>query len=154
MVPGNEYNLVEKPALKVLNKLGYEIIDKEEDEFTGLRDDLREVLLETRLKKFIKSNNPWINGNNLQRAVNKLKKIRATDTMQINKIVHKRLVQHISVLQDRGRGNRNQTVKYIDYANPENNDFLAISQFKVASSGENIIPDIVIFLNGIPLGRD
>ena len=44
-------------------------------------------------------------------------------------------------------------MKFIDFANPANNDFLVISQFKVdlTSGRGHIIPDAVLFVNGIPL---
>ncbi|WP_267244911.1 type I restriction endonuclease subunit R [Streptomyces sp. PR69] len=51
-------------------------------------------------------------------------------------------------------GGRNQTVRFIDWQNPERNDFLAVSQFRMAipgSQGETMVADVVLFVNGIPL---
>lgn len=149
----DEYNLVEKPALKDFEKLGWEVHDDKVLESTAdNRENLKEVILEDRLRDAIKRINPWINENNLNKAVRKIKHVEATNHMQANKKIHQRLVKHISLEQDRGKGKKHQTVKYIDYENIENNDFLVLNQYKVSGPEENIKPDIVVFVNGIPLG--
>ena len=53
--------------------------------------------------------------------------------------------------QDLGKGRKGQTVKIIDFDNPDNNEFLCVNQFKVEGPNQNIIPDIVLFVNGLPL---
>lgn len=151
----NEYIHSEKPALEVLNTLGYETHDIREEGgvlSVDTRDDYHRVVLGDRLRNSIKRFNPWINDNNLTKAVNKIRLVHEVDTMHENQTIHGRLLRHISLRQDLGRGKKNQTVKYIDWENPENNDFLAINQFKVEGPVENIIPDIVVFVNGLPLG--
>lgn len=152
MDKGNEYNLVEKPALEDLNDLGYKVIDTTEEEFNDPRENIKHALLENRLRNAIKKINPWIDNNNIDKVINRLKKVKETDTLRINKKVHNLLVEHTSVEQDLGKGRKNQTVKYIDYENPENNEFLAINQYRVAGPVETIKPDIVVFVNGIPMG--
>lgn len=156
MSQGKEYKLVEKPALENFKALGYETYNavepKESSESPDNRESLKTVILENKLRKAIKRINPWINENNLNRAVNKIKKVKATDTMHANKKIHNMLVEHISLEQNLGKGKKNQTVKYIDYDNIENNDFLVLNQFKVSGPGENIQPDLVVFVNGLPLG--
>ena len=54
-------------------------------------------------------------------------------------------------MQDLGKGNKGQTVHIIDFENPENNEFLCTNQFKVSGVNQNIIPDIILFVNGLPL---
>ena len=49
------------------------------------------------------------------------------------------------------KGRKGQTVKIIDFDNPDNNEFLCTNQFKVEGVNQNIIPDIVCFVNGLPL---
>ena len=63
--------------------------------------------------------------------------------MQIN--------QCVSVMQDLGKGNKGQTVHIIDFENPGNNEFLCTNQFKVSGPKQNIIPDIICFVNGLPI---
>ena len=47
---------------------------------------------------------------------------------------------------------RTVPVKLIDWVNPENNDWLAVNQFSILENGQNRRPDILVFVNGIPLG--
>lgn len=152
MDQGREYSLVERPALENLKQLGYEVIDTTKETFDDSRENTKHVLLEDRLKAAIKRINPWISDNNLTKAVNRLKKIQEAGMLRANKAAHHMLVDHISLEQDRGKGRKNQTVKYIDYKNPENNNFLAVNQYRVTGDNETIKPDVVIFVNGIPMG--
>ena len=57
----------------------------------------------------------------------------------------------VSVMQDLGKGNKSQTVDIIDFENIENNEFLCTNQFKVSGVNQNIIPDVMCFVNGMPL---
>jgi len=151
-----EEELAEKRAIALFRKLGYEYKDGRDeigpDTASPERESLQDVILEDRLKAAIKKFNPWINERNLQEAVKKITRVSAINTMRANSTIHERLVRHISVEQDLGEGKKGQTVKYIDYENPENNDFLIVNQLKFAGPEENIIPDLIVFLNGIPVG--
>ena len=60
-------------------------------------------------------------------------------------------LEPITVTQNFGEGNVEKTVKLFDFDNPENNDFLVTNQFQLEGLKEPIYPDIVIFVNGIPL---
>ncbi len=148
-----EYHLTEKPALDLLEELGYTVYDINETFERPERDLLREVLLLNNVRSAIQRINPWISENNLNKAVNMIRptRIRAAGMIEANEITYTRLVKYISVPQDLGKGKKNQTVKYIDFEHPENNEFLALNQYKVKGH-EKIKPDIVIFVNGIPIG--
>ena len=61
------------------------------------------------------------------------------------------IVRYLSVEQDIGKGRKGQTVKIIDFEDLENNEFLVTNQFKVHGLYENIIPDIIVFINGLPI---
>lgn len=58
-----------------------------------------------------------------------------------------------SVTENRQTGENSPTVRFVDFSHPENNRFIAVCQFKVRILGEelHIIPDIVLFLNGLPV---
>ena len=60
-------------------------------------------------------------------------------------------LEPITVTQNFGEGNVEKTVKLFDFDNPENNEFLVTNQFQLEGLKEPIYPDIVIFVNGIPL---
>ena len=56
-----------------------------------------------------------------------------------NEKIWNNLVQNVAVKQDLGKGNKGQTVKFIDFDNIENNEFLWLNQFKVQGNKQNII---------------
>ena len=148
----NEYTESERPAVNALQALGWEVVDQQRTTWVDPRETESSAVLEPRLNDAVKRLNPWLNENNLNKAVNEIQQVAGTSTMDENEQIHEKLVRHISVEQDLGHGKQHQTVQYIDYENPENNDFFALSQFRVAGPIEVVKPDIVLFVNGIPLG--
>jgi type I restriction enzyme R subunit len=148
----DEYAESERPALNTLQQLGWEIVDQQQNTWHDPRETESSAVLEPRLRDAVDRLNPWLNENNLNKAIREIQQIAGTSTMDENEQIHKKLVRHISVEQDLGHGKQHQTVQYIDYENPENNDFFALNQFRVAGPVEVVKPDIVLFVNGIPLG--
>ncbi len=148
----DEYAESERPALDALQQLGWEVVDQQQTTWIDPRETESSAVLEPRLRDAVQRLNPWLNENNLNKAVNAIQQVAGTSTMDENEQIHEKLVRHISVEQDRGHGKQHQTVQYIDYENPENNDFFALNQFRVAGPVEVVKPDIVLFVNGIPLG--
>jgi len=148
----DEYADTERPALETLRRLGWDIVDREQTTWDDPRETTSSVVLEPRLRGAVKRLNPWISENNLNKAVREIQQVAGTNTMDENQQIHEKLVRHTSVEQDRGHGLKHQTVRYIDYENPQNNDFFALNQFRVAGPVETVTPDIVLFVNGIPLG--
>jgi len=148
----SEYPESERPALDTLQQLGWEVVDQQRTTWFDPRKTESSAVLESRLRDAVERLNPWIDENNLNKAVREIQQVTGTSTMDENEQIHEKLVQHTSVKQDRGHGLKHQTVKYIDYENPENNDFLALNQFRVEGPIEVIKPDIALFVNGIPLG--
>ena len=147
-----EYEEVERPALDAFERLGWETIDQTQEDWDDPRNSYANVVLQDRLRVAIERLNPWIDENNLNKAVRELRSIDAVDAMDANEQIYEKLVQYISVEQDLGHGKRHQTVEFIDYENPSNNDFLVVNQFRVEGPTEPIVPDLVAFVNGIPLG--
>ncbi|MBM7853899.1 type I restriction enzyme R subunit [Desulfohalotomaculum tongense] len=155
---GNEETLVELPAIEYLqNKLGYEFIhgDKLTPE-NGERDSFTEVILVKRLKKALKRINPWINETNLNKAVRYLTRPEnlGTNLLEINEKIYDAVVNLTFALdQDLdGSGQKKyHTVKFIDWDNINNNEFLVTRQFMVQGPNEKAVPDIVVFINGIPV---
>ena len=149
----DEYDLVELPALTQLQSLGWEYIDGAElaPDASKERASLSDVVLRSRLEDAIKRINPWINETNLNQVVRSFTNIQKSTLLEANQWVWETLTQYISVEQDLGKGRKGQTVKVIDFDNPENNEFLCTNQFKVSGVNQNIIPDITLFVNGLPL---
>lgn len=148
----DEYAETERPALDTLQRLGWDIVDQQGTMWDDPRETTSSVVLEPRLRDAVERLNPWISENNLNKAVREIQQVAGTNTMDENQRIHEKLVRHTSVEQDRGHGLKHQTVRYIDYENPANNDFFALNQFRVAGAIETVTPDIVLFVNGLPLG--
>jgi type I restriction enzyme R subunit len=148
----DEYDKVELPAIEQLQQLGWKYehgsklgIEHEERAF------LRDVILTKRLEAAIQRINPWLSNENLRKVMRELTHPNFAGLMEYNHAIYQTLVNYISVEQDLGKGRKGQTVKIIDFDHPENNDFLCTNQFKVEGVNQNIIPDIVCFVNGLPL---
>lgn len=156
---GNEETLVELPAIEYLEKkLDYNFIHgKELTAESGARDSLADVVLVDRLRTSLKKLNPWMNEGNLDRAIRYISRADSLGTglLEINEKIYETLVDlNFTVEQDlHGDGQKkNHTVHFIDWENADNNDFLVVRQFEVQTlSGKSIFPDIVIFINGIPV---
>src|SRR5438093_8761117 len=156
-----ETEIVEKPFCRQLQAMGWQWIEGDTDvpEFTE-RQNLREVLLKGRLAEALRKLNardgqPWLDDERIRRIIEKLKKAAGVRLMEINESATKLLLKgtEIDGLADWNFG-RNQPVRFIDFEDPLNNDFLVINQFKVelTSGRGHVIPDAVLFVNGIPLG--
>ena len=149
----DELDKVELPALEQLQSLGWSYVEgaKLSPDESDERSSLKDVVLEKRLTSSLKRINPWINDENLRKVVRDLTKTLYPNLIEANQGIWTHINQCISVMQDLGKGNKGQTVHIIDFEHPENNEFLCTNQFKVSGVNQNIIPDILCFVNGLPL---
>ena len=146
----DEEQKVELTAIEQLQSLGWDYIHGSNlaPDTSDEREYLKDVVLTKRLNNAIPRINPWINDSNLRNVVRELTHLKVATLMEANQSVWETLVSYQSVLQDLGKGNKGQTVKVIDFDNPEKNEFLCTNQFKIEGVNQNIIPDIVLFVNG------
>lgn len=153
---GNEYTLVEAPAINYLvQKLGYDYIEGEKlTPVYGERESLRDAILVKRLRTALKRLNPWMNEASLNTAVRFLQNSDAlgASLLEINEKIYKAIVDlEFTVQQGVDGQKKNQTVSFIDFEDISNNDFLVTNQYEVQGINKTIYPDIVIFINGIPI---
>jgi len=155
-----EYELVQKPFIEQLEELGYQYIDPKELEKE--RAGIRSVILLPHLKEAVWSlNSSWLPESHLDEAlrgvVHQLESPAQPDLVRCNEVVHEILVKGVPLQMDLGQGQRYYTVRLIDFENPEQNEFLVTdslpkrSSFEVQGKERKIAPDIVVFINGIPL---
>jgi len=151
---GDERHFVEAPALEQLKGLGWSHLDGTTlvPEKSNHRSSLKDVVLTPNLEQAIQRINPWISEDNLRKVVREVTLIQFSTLMESNKWFWERLTQYFSVDQDLGSGRRGQTLKLIDFDNLQNNEFLCVDQFKIQGPSQHIIPDILLFVNGLPLG--
>ncbi|MFZ2657506.1 MAG: type I restriction endonuclease subunit R [Victivallales bacterium] len=150
----DEFIIVESPAIEQMKNLGYKHIQGDAlspDIANPERGSWRDVVLVNRLKQSLKKINPWLSDDNLNKAVHDLTFINQASLIESNRWLYENLVNEMSYEQDMGKGRKGQTVKIIDFDNIENNEFLVVSQFKIHGLKQNIIPDIIIFINGLPI---
>ena len=122
------------------------------------RDSFKEVLLKDRLREAVRSINlgedgkPWLDDARVETVVSDLDRVSGR-LMEANETATQLLLKGTVVEGDPDlHGGHNQTVRFIDVDQPERNDFLVVDQFRVEAAGRDaIIPDLVLFVNGIPL---
>ena len=151
---GDERQLVEAPALDQLKGLGWSHLDGTTlvPDKSNHRSSLKDVVLTHNLEQAIQRINPWISEDNLRKVIREVTLIQFSTLMEANQWFWERLTQYFSVDQDLGSGRRGQTLKLVDFDNLKNNEFLCVDQFKIQGLSQNIIPDILLFVNGLPLG--
>ncbi|KKB34136.1 type I restriction endonuclease subunit R [Bacillus thermotolerans] len=145
-----EYTEVELPFIEQLQSYGY--IYMKGSELDAERNGRGSIVLETRLFNAIKRLNHWISDVNIEKVVKQLVALQAEDLWDANKTMYDWLFgQGISILQDLGGGKKNQTVRLFDFENMDNNEFLVVNQVSYTNANGTIRPDIVLYINGLPL---
>lgn len=145
-----EYIHSELPAIKLFQQMGYQYFDANQlDE----RADITEVVLKDRLLAAIKRLNIWINDNNLNKAYNEITTVNGASLMEINEKVWE-LIRGgtFSVKQTIDGVEEFKVVHFIDYLQPDNNDFLVVNQMKYWGRYQHSVPDLVVYINGLPIG--
>lgn len=152
----DERNHVEKPLLEQLQGLGWTILDldlKQEVSDT-YRQSFTEVVMEPVLRDQLKVINPWLAEDQLDEVIRQLTaNFTQTGLLQNNRQVFDLLLENSSVSENRKTGEKSPTVRFIDFTNPKKNSFIAVCQYKIRILGteHHIIPDIVLFINGLPV---
>ena len=145
----NEISQSEEPAARLLESLGWKYVAAEDLE--AERGSLKEAVLAGRLEAALKKLNPWISDGNVKKAVRDLTLFTAASVMEANEKVYNAVAFGMTVEQDLGQGKKGQPVKVIDYENLGNNEFIFTRQHRVSGSKVQIAPDLVLFVNGLPL---
>lgn len=158
---------VEAAALSYFEELGYRVLhgpDIAPGELAAERTDYGEVILTGRLRDAITKINEGINPVTVDEAVRKVAEVcfRSPNILENNEALHTLLLEGVPV-EVRTEDGRiaGDTVRLIDFARHENNDWLAVNQFTVletlsqrraGAAANERRPDIVVFVNGLPLG--
>ena len=159
----SEYTEVEQPFLHQLQELDWQAIDQgpdiPSDPGKSQRLNFRQWLLPEIFAESVAAlnttsdSNPWLTPKQLQDLQDQIMRQPNRTLLEANEAIQKLLFK-AQVDVNEVTGEQDPVVKLIDFANPENNNFLAINQFRIDTPGcvkQFIIPDIVLFVNGIPL---
>jgi len=146
---------VEEVALEYLSDIGYLRLfgpDIAPDGKSPERNSYSDVILLRRLLHAVDKLNANIPTEAKEEAIKKSLRTESQSLIYNNKAFHKMLVEGVTVEYQRKDGTiTGDSVQLIDFQNPENNEFLAVNQFTVVENNNNRRPDIVLFINGIPL---
>ncbi|GBD87637.1 hypothetical protein BMS3Abin03_01571 [bacterium BMS3Abin03] len=117
------------------------------------RENFTEVVLLPELRASLKKINDWLEEDQVEDVIRKITAFPSASLIENNRHILKLLLENVSVSENRKTGERSPTVRFIDFDTRDNNSFLAISQFKIRIAGteHHIFPDIVLFVNGLPL---
>ena len=145
---------VEEVALEILSELGYTTIygpDISPDGENPERSSYENVVLVERLKEAIDKFNPTIPDEAREQAVKQILRTESPKLVTNNKNFHNYLVNGVDVEYRHEGRIKGDIASLFDFETPENNDFLAVNQFTVIEGNHNRRPDIVLFVNGLPL---
>lgn len=159
----SEYLWVERPFLEQLEHLGWTVIDQGSgiptEPARSQRRTFREVTLPGIFKSSVAAINtledgrPWLSDKQLEDLHDQLLTQPGHSLVEVSEAVQK-LLYRAQVDRNELIGEQFPNVKLIDFEHPERNHFLAINQFRIDTPGcvkAFIIPDIVLFVNGLPL---
>ena len=147
-------SVVEDAALAWLEALGYTVKHGPKiapGEPASERSDFGEVILEGCLHTALQRLNPDLDETAIEEAIRKLRHPSHVSFLRNNHDLHHFLMNGVPLDIVREDGGHGVTVKVIDFENPNKNDWLAINQFTVIENKNNRRPDIVVFVNGLPL---
>nr|WP_298249666.1 type I restriction endonuclease subunit R [uncultured Halomonas sp.] len=159
-----EYTDVEKPFIDQLVGQGWEYLAGSlDDPAVTHRENFAQVVMEPLLRERLRAINlrdgePWLDEARLDQAVAAITRLPASKVLEANKLATELLHDGLPVEGLEGwDGGRGQMLRYIDWDEPANNVFTVVNQFKVKcppghdSAKGHVIPDLVLFVNGIPL---
>lgn len=147
-------SIVEETALEWLKDLGYTIVyggDIAPEEPAAERENYGEVILSGRVKAALRRINPKVPPEALEDAYRKVTRPASVSLVGNNRAFHKMLADGIEVEYRADGRIKGDKVWLIDFENLENNNWLAVNQFTIIENHINRRPDVIIFVNGLPL---
>lgn len=144
---------VELSALEWLEELGYEIaFGPDLIEVEKERESYQDVVLKDRLMDALLSMNPRVPRSVLDDALREIMIPKQVSLIENNRVFHQMITDGVNVsYHDREGILRHTQLKIFDFEHPNRNNFLAVNQFTVVENRVEKRPDVVIFVNGIPL---
>jgi type I restriction enzyme R subunit len=145
---------IEEFAIKLFERLGYNYLyapDIAPDGERPERTSFDQVLLTGRLEEAVRRINRGLSSEVLAEALREVQRLHSPDLLTNNEAFHRLLTEGVPVQYQHQGDERGDRVWLVDFKNPENNEFLVSNQFTVIENHQNKRPDVVLFINGIPL---
>ena len=146
-------NEIEEVAIGWLQNLGYEYVLGTDISHDGAfpEREYTEVVLAQRLGNALDRINPDLSFDAKDAAIKKVLRTESPDALINNETFHKYLTEGVEVDVRKEDGVRGEQVILVDFENPLNNEFLVVNQFTVVEGNVNKRPDLILFINGLPL---
>ena len=147
-------NQIEEYALTELQALGYSYVHGVVISPGGEgqeRESFEQIILIDRLRNAVARINPHIPLDAREQAVQKTVRLYSPDMKAANEEFHSYLIEKVKVPYTEDGFERSHEVALIDFENIDNNEFLAVNQFTITENNQNKRPDVLLFVNGIPL---
>lgn len=122
---------------------GYDILEK--------RSSYEDVIIKSTLEAAIERLNPSLPSTLRQEAFKAVLSVYSPQVVSTNEDFHKMLTEGIPVTTNKDGQERGERVWLVDFQNPDNNTFYAVNQFTVTENNQNKRPDVILFINGLPL---
>lgn len=147
---------VEETCLEYFADAGWQVLygpDIAHDGDTPERTSYRDLLLEERLRRAVGLLNPQLPAEAVEHVVATVRRVESTDLLTENWRVHRLLTQGVPVeYRDQAGDLRHDTARLLDFSDTAANDFVVVNQFSVEQDQRVRRPDMLAFVNGIPLG--
>jgi len=147
-------NSIEQSAIEMLQLQGWEYAHGKDISPEGIfceRESFSEIVLLKRLRAAIAKINPAIPLDAQEAAIQKVLRIASPDLLHNNEEFHRMLVEKVKVPYQENGYERSHEVALIDFEHPANNQFLVVNQYTVIENNQHKRPDVLLFVNGLPL---
>lgn len=145
---------IERFVIEMLMDMGYTYVYGPNISPGGVRPErssFSDVVLVDRLREALEWINPQVPVEAREEAIKQLQQFVASDLISNNEAFHRMLTEGVKVNYIHNGVEKGALVQLVDFKNPQNNDFLVTNQFTIVENNVNKRPDIVIFVNGLPL---
>ena len=145
---------IEEFAIDLFKEQGYKHIyapDVAPNSDNPMRNSFDEVLLESQLRSAIDRINPDIDQGIKDEVLGRVKRFQSSELIACNEDFHSMMTEGVNVIVRKNGEDRGDYVKLIDFNNPDNNEFCVVNQFTITHNNQRKRPDIILFVNGIPL---
>ncbi len=115
------------------------------------RESFEQIILVDRLRKAVADINPHIPNQAQEQAIQQVLRIYSPDLLHNNEVFHNLLIEKVKVPYQEDGFERSYEVALIDFENIDRNQFLAINQYTIVENRQNKRPDVLLFINGIPI---
>ncbi|SMB92246.1 protein of unknown function DUF450 [Hymenobacter roseosalivarius DSM 11622] len=147
-------NAIEELAIELLQTLGYQYHyapDFAPDGPHPERASFADVLLLERLRGAIARLNPTMPAEAREDALRQVQRIASPELLANNEAFHRLLTEGVKVGKQQDGQERGEVVWLVDFQQPARNEFVVANQFTVIENGHQKRPDVVLFVNGLPL---